>query len=340
MSPRTPRRPPLAVALVGDEVIRQQARLTEALGGAIRCIPVPDDMPPDARASAVAHADAAVATRFDLPLRHSAALRLLQLTSAGYEHIALDQLPAGTTLCKVSGHGPAIAEYVLTCMLMSCLRWPAVEASFRAGSWQYRGLSHRPLRRELRSHVVGILGLGHIGLSVAATCRALGVRTLGCARRAPAPGTVDAYRPWTALEDFLGEADFIVLCLAYSDALTGLMDQRRLARMKPTGVLINVARGALVDEQALYDALRSRRIAGAALDAWWSYPSVEAPGRRGSRLPFHTLPNVFMTPHVSAWSEQAFAARWATIAENLRRLANGQALIEVVRAGSSKDAAR
>jgi phosphoglycerate dehydrogenase-like enzyme len=100
--------------------------------------------------------------------------------------------------------------------------------------------------------------------------------------------------------------------------------------MKPTAVLINVARGEVVDEDALYDALDRGAIAGAALDVWYRYPAGDAPTHPGHR-PFHTLPNVLMTPHVSGWTEGMMDARAGVIAENIHRTARGEAPVNVVR---------
>ena len=94
--------------------------------------------------------------------------------------------------------------------------------------------------------------------------------------------------------------------------------------MKPTAILVNVARADIVDEDALYSALAERRIAGAALDVWYRYPSAPGPALP-ARRPFHELPNVLMTPHVSGWTDGMLEARAALIAENIRRVARGEA---------------
>lgn len=99
--------------------------------------------------------------------------------------------------------------------------------------------------------------------------------------------------------------------------------------MKPTAVLINVARADIVDEDALYEALVTRRLAGAALDVWYRYPSGPGP-TRPSRRAFHELPNVLMTPHVSGWTEGMLEARAQLIAENIHRAARGGPPVNLV----------
>ena len=115
------------------------------------------------------------------------------------------------------------------------------------------------------------------------------------------PGVERVY-PLAELDRMLPECDTVALCTALGPETTGLIDARRLALMKPTAFLINIARGQVIDEDALYEALRDGRIGGAAIDVWWQYPTDAEPNRRGSRHPFHELPNVIVTPHNSGWT--------------------------------------
>ena len=101
--------------------------------------------------------------------------------------------------------------------------------------------------------------------------------------------------------------------------------------MKDSAILINIARGDIVDEAALFAALSDRNIAGAALDVWWRYPDDDDPAPHPSRYPFSELSNVLMTPHVAAWTEGMLSRRWKMIAENLDRFASGAPLENVVR---------
>ena len=100
--------------------------------------------------------------------------------------------------------------------------------------------------------------------------------------------------------------------------------------MKPTAYLINIARGQVIDEDAIYAALRDNRIGGAALDVWWQYPTADDPNRRGSRHPFHELPNVIVTPHNSGWTGGMVRRRWDEIADNISRFTRGDTLINLV----------
>jgi phosphoglycerate dehydrogenase-like enzyme len=124
------------------------------------------------------------------------------------------------------------------------------------------------------------------------------------------------------LDDVLRQSDFVAVTLSLSEQTCGLLDARRLALMRPSAHLINVARAEIVKEKALYETLANGRIAGAALDVWYLYPSAPGPTMPAT-LPFHELPNVIMTPHVSGWTEGMLRARAELIAENIKRTARG-----------------
>jgi phosphoglycerate dehydrogenase-like enzyme len=166
---------------------------------------------------------------------------------------------------------------------------------------------------------------------VARRAAPFGCRILAANRsaRQPEPGT-ERVLPLEELDRMLPECDTVALCTALGPETTGLIDARRLALMKPSAFLINIARGQVVDEDALFEVLRDRTIGGAALDVWWQYPSPAEPQRRGSRHPFHDLPNVIVTPHNSGWTAGMVRRRWDEIADNVSRFARGDPLINLV----------
>ena len=126
------------------------------------------------------------------------------------------------------------------------------------------------------------------------------------------------------------ECDTVAICTALGPETTGLITAQLLALMKPTAFLINIARGQVIDEDAIYEALRDHAIGGAALDVWWDYPNAADPNRRGSRHPFHELPNTIVTPHNSGWTAGMVRRRWDEIADNLHRFCRGDSLINLV----------
>src|SRR4029079_5498814 len=122
------------------------------------------------------------------------------------------------------------------------------------------------------------------------------------------------------LDEVLRRSDYLAITLSLSPQTRNLLDERRLGLMRPTAFLVNVARAEIVEEAALYRALADRRIAGAALDVWYRYPTGPGPTLPATQ-PFHKLDNVIMTPHVSGWTEGMIEARAALIAGNIERTA-------------------
>ena len=135
------------------------------------------------------------------------------------------------------------------------------------------------------------------------------------------------------LAHLLEHADFVLIACPLTEQTRGLIGQAQLARMKPDAVLINVARGPIADEDALFAALRDGVIGGAVLDTWYRYPSPAESDVRPSRHPFHELSNVVMTPHLSGWTEGLMPRRFAVIIDNLERLADGRPLLNQVHPG-------
>ena len=279
----------------------------------------------------LAGAEALITLGFDERLPPMPALRLIQLPVAGLDQVRLELVPAGCPVCNVFEHEIGMAEYVLAAMLHWTLDLAARSARFKAGSWAESPLQGAPARRELAGQTVGCIGYGHIGQAIARRARAFGMQitAITASGRAvePAPDWVGGPEE---LPRLLETADFVVVACPLSEATRGLIDAPQLERMRPGAVLINVARGAIVDERALFEALRARRIGGAVLDTWYRYPSAAEPAVRPASLPFDELENVIMTPHCSGWTEGLMPRRFALIADNLERLQSGRPLLNQV----------
>ena len=258
-------------------------------------------------------------------------LKLLQAPVAGTDMIDRAALPSGVTICNAYGHEIPMAEYAVMAMLVWCHRYFDIAVEFRGGSWRDSGVTNGPLHRELGGLTVGIVGLGQIGRETAARAAALGCHVVA-ANRTPREGVpgVERVFPLAELDRMLPLCDIVVLCVGLAPETRGLIDARRLALMKRDALLINLGRGPVADEDALYAALRDRSIGGAALDVWYRYPTPEEPSIRPSRHPFHELPNVIMTPHCSAWTEGMARRRGADAARNIDRFIRGGPLMHVV----------
>jgi len=255
-------------------------------------------------------------------------LRLIQVPGAGVDRIDRAAMPPGASLAKVHGHETGIAEYVLGAMIALSRDFDRVHTGLRAGRWDSQwapGVPPPPVWPELAGRTLGILGYGGIGQAVARRARAFEMRV--CAIRRDVGRSAEDDLAFLgglqSLPDVLRRADYLAITLPLTPETQGLIGPAQLALMKPTAILVNVARAQIVDEDALYAALAERRIAAAALDVWYRYPSAPGPLLAAGR-PFHELPNVLMTPHVSGWTDGMLEARASLIAENIRRTARGE----------------
>jgi phosphoglycerate dehydrogenase-like enzyme len=319
----------LRVVLVGGAGDDIAARLIERLPGS-EIVRVTD---PKRLAEALREADAVVCNRLaPEDTRDAGRLRLVQAMSAGADRVDPAALPPGCVLCNAYEHEDAIAEWVLMAVLALTRHLLVYDRGLREGGWS-RDL---PLERELRGRTLGTIGYGHIGRRVVELGRAFGMEAVAVTR-SPTPERADGLRWLGSLDDLdrlFEEADVAVICVPLAPETAAIVGGRQLELLGSEGYLANVARGAIVQEQALYEALRDRRIAGAALDVWWSYPeSRHAPGQP-SAYPFQELDNVVMTPHVSGRSEGTRSGRAEFVVEQLERLAGGRPLENVLHVGS------
>ncbi len=299
----------------------------------IRAVPEAVREPDDIQA--LRQADVVVGNRLDASMPVPGRARLYQVCATGYDRIDLDLLPAGVTVCNCYGHEQAIAEYVMAAILARRIPLADADARLRQGQWPYRAGSPDGLHGEIGAATLGLLGYGHIGRAIAQRAQAFGMRVLA-ANRSPVPlsDTVDAWYGLQDLERFYADADFIVVSLPLLDGTHGLVDAAAFARMQPHAVLVNVGRGPVVDEQALYDALSRRRIGGAVIDTWYQYPAAAGQAAAPSRLPFAELDNVLMTPHMSAWTDGTIRRRARAMAANVDACFSGGRPACVIRAPS------
>lgn len=260
-------------------------------------------------------------------------LRLVQVPGAGLDRIDRSALPSGTLLANAYGHEVGIAEYVLGAILALARDFARLDRALRQGVWESQwaiGAAPPPCWPELAGKTLGILGYGRIGQCVAKRARAFDVRILAMRRNVsqPASGDVLVLGPG-ALDEVVSQADHLVITLPLTNETLGLIGERELGLMKRHAILVNVSRAAIVVEDALFEALSERRLAGAALDVWYQYPTASGLARP-ARRPFHELANVLMTPHVSGWTQGMLEARAGIIAENICRIAEGLPPINLI----------
>jgi phosphoglycerate dehydrogenase-like enzyme len=263
-------------------------------------------------------------------------LKLVQVPGAGLDRIDRAALPTDTWLANAYGHEIGIAEYVMGAMLAFTRSFARLDARLRQGRWESQWAVSTPPPApwpELAGKTLGILGYGRIGQCVARRAQAFDMAVWAMRRdikRSDMHGLAFLGGP-EALDEVLRRADYLVITLSLTEVTRGLLGQRELGLLKPSAVLINVARAEIVDESALYQALAQRTIAGAVLDVWYQYPTGPGP-TFPARQVFQELPNVLMTPHVSGWTEGMLEARATLIAENIRRTAHGEPPVHLISA--------
>lgn len=294
---------------------------------------VPDEFTTDAERRAYASADVVVSFLFNRKLPRPEHLLLLQIPGAGFDSIEFDALPPSTVVCNCFEHEQAIAEYVLAALLVRQIPIFESDRLLRTGDWGYRGGPAATIHGELFGKTIGVVGFGHIGRAVAERARVFGMTVHVANRsRVEESSPVDRYFPLNDLKAFFGAVDFAVMTLPLTPETRGLVGQDAFAAMRPSTVVVNVGRGHVIDEKAFYDALKSKRIAGAVIDTWYNYPTAASPAVFPSVFPFHELPNVVMTPHMSGWTGGTVRRRQLVIAENIERRLNNQPCINVVHA--------
>jgi glycerate dehydrogenase len=278
---------------VGDDL--DPARLHAAAPGLV----LHAHTPPEAIATRIAGCETVLTNKCRITrdlIEGAQALRLIGLTATGTNNVDLAAArQRGVAVCNIRDYcTPSVVQHVLGVLLYLTHHLPDYAREAVDGTWSRAtnfGLLHHPIR-ELRGRLLGIVGWGALGSAVGRACEsALGMQVIVADRPGgpPQPGRLP-------LDELLARADVVSLHCPLTPATTGLISAARLALMKPDAVLINTARGGLVDVEALAAALRARRLGGAAIDVLPEEPPVS-----GSPLFAPDLPNLIVTPHM-AWA--------------------------------------
>jgi len=251
--------------------------------------------------------------RADYVLRNSPRLRWVQALGTGVDNI-VDQpgLGSGVILTNMRGlHGPAMSEAAIHAMLMLSRNAVFHSRNQRQKTWR------RVPSRLLDGKTVGIFGLGVIAAALGPRCKAMGLRVVGISNSPRALAGFDRVCHRDGLLTELSSFDYLVLLTPYTAETHHVIGRDALAAMKPTSYLINLARGGVVDEEALIETLQAKRIAGAALDVFATEPLPPD-------HPFWTMDNVIVTPHVGALHDSYARDALPIVLENIRLFKAGQ----------------
>lgn len=293
-----------------------------AIGTAARVVYLPD-ISADGRAAALAGADVVMARDTSKELQPGEAAlmrsaRLIQFITAGVDYIPLADLPPDLPVaCNGGAYAEPMAEHALAMTLAALKRLFVEHSKLAAGTFdQFR------TNRMLAGSVCGILGFGGIGVATARVMRALDAKVHAINRRGATSEFVDWIGTNADIDQLLAASDILILSVPLTPATNGLIGRRELARMKKDAVLVNLARGEIVDESALFTHLKETPEFTACIDAWWVEPVRHGHFRMDHD--FMSLPNVIASPHNSA-----SVARWRNVAlrravDNVSRVLKGK----------------
>ena len=282
------------------------------------------------RAQVVARADAMVAWNLsaEVPagaLRDSERMRFVQLLSAGVDAVDFSSLPERLIVASNAGaYAGAVSEHAVAMTLSLARRLPQRHAALLAGTFDKWTPS-----LTLNGAICGILGFGGIGIATARLLMAFGARIYAVNRSGQTTEPAEFIGTLADLDSVLAAADVLVISLPLTQATRGLIGARELALMKPGAIVVNVARGPVIDQGSLYEHLRTHPEFSAGIDTWWNEPAGDAPFR--TDYPFLDLPNVLGSPHNSSIVAGTMPSAARLAAENARRYLRGEAVTGVVR---------
>jgi phosphoglycerate dehydrogenase-like enzyme len=329
----------MKLVLYGSFPASEAGRITRHLTSEWEVVPVLNEAPAEEKRKSLADAEVMVTSVYRSREPPAPKLRLLQCSSTGVERIDLEHLPPGCIVCNVHGHEIAIAEYAICAVLDWAIGYRALAASFADGTWTLAEWVEGANHGEVFGKTLGLLGFGRIARETALRAKGLGMRVaaLSAWRSAPPDRTLidDAYG-YEDRQAFAAAADFLVVACPLTPQTRGMVDAEWFAAMKPSAVLVNVARGPIVEEAAFHAALAQRRIRGATIDVWYKYPPASGERVRASQLAFHELPNVVMTRHASGHTEETWERRFRAIAQNLEAFAHRSPLANVISDGARR----
>ena len=260
-------------------------------------------------------------------------LKLIHLPGAGTDAINFSQLPKNCKVCNVYEHEIPIAEYCLANILNWEMNLIEKTSKFKNLDWSDCMIFDGPTHSELYDKTIGILGYGKIGKEITKRIKPFGTHLIGYTRtnRKKDKYLNNLYLS-KDLKKNIGSLDYLIIACPLTKSTKNIINSNIFKLMKKDAVIINIARGGIINEKDLYDALKKRSIGGAIIDTWFKYPqSKEQNGFRPSNFSFNKMKNVIMSPHISAWSENMIERRSRVISDNINRLYNKKGLINKVR---------
>src|SRR5437016_635846 len=252
-------------------------------------------------------------------------VKFIQLVTAGADHMPFAELPSHIIVASNPGaYATPMAEHILAMKLALAKRLLIEHQKLRNGEFD-----DHTLNRSLSGTTAGILGFGGTGRATARLMRAFGMHIFAINQSGTSTEQVDFIGTLQDVERVLRACDVVVISLPLTRATKGLIGKKELAWMKPDAILVNTARGAIIDEEALYTHLKSHPTFMAGIDAWWTEPFLHGTFRMD--YPFLKLPNVLGSPHNSAVVSNILSEAARQAAENVKHFLEGEKVIGIVR---------
>ena len=239
--------------------------------------------------------------------------KLKLLITTGMRNLSFDMDAAkarGITICGTGGAGQPTAELAWAMILGLACHIPAHDNAMKSGKWQTR------LNGDLRGKTLGVIGLGKLGSAVATVGKAFGMNVIAWSQNLTDEPAAEVGVSRVDKDTLMAESDYISIHLILSDRSRGLIGATDIARMKPSAYLVNTSRGPIVDADALMDALRGKRIAGAGIDVYEVEP---LPGDH----PLRSLENVLLTPHMGYVAEDNISKMYSDAAADIAAFLDG-----------------
>lgn len=254
-------------------------------------------------------------------------LKLIQIPWTGINRFPKEELPDKFNFLISNSHSNslAVAEHTVALTLASSKLLIARHISMTNGNWTVR--SNDDYSRWIHGSTIGIIGYGAIGKKVGQifkygfNCKILGIkRTIS----SQSDEICDFIGDFTNLEQILGKSDYIILCLPLTKETNNLIDEKEFSLMKPNCTIINISRGEIINEKALYENLSKNKIAGAGIDTWYNYPKKDNLYNNYQNYPFEKLDNIVMSPHVASKISDRTNSSSQDILDNILAIYNNE----------------
>ncbi len=256
-------------------------------------------------------------------------LKLIQVPYAGVDEFDLNDVmeERGIMLANVHGNALSVAEHAFGLILALAKGIVRNDRDLRRGYWH--GWMSREPNMELEGKTLCIIGLGSIGREIAKFGKVFGMNVIGVKKTVQNVENVDRVFSNKEIDKAIKDADFIVIAVPTTEETKGFVDKNMLEKMKGK-YLVNVARGNVIDEAALFVALKNEVLKGAAIDTWWVYPEKPYEYRYPSHYPFWLLDNIIMSSHTAGYSDGSIRKNWTEAVKNVVNFFAGKPLKNII----------